>query len=552
MLIDARTLPAGEVIESEICIVGAGPAGITIARELAGCGLPVSVLESGGLEYDDDTQSLCECETTGDRFVKLRNRRHRQFGGAANAWNIPIRDDQVGLKCLPLDEIDFRQRSWMPYSGWPFAWDHLEPFYARAQAICRLGPFAYGAEAWVTPSSPRLALGGRLTTGMIQFAPGAVFTGEYRAQLERATDITIYLHANVVDIETNEAATRVTRLRGVCLQGNQFWAHAKIFVLATGGIENARLLLLSNKTQKNGLGNQNDLVGRFFMEHPIFSCGRLTAADPQLFNSLALYDLRLVRDVPVLGKLNFTEQAMDREKLLNIYAMLHPQARSETPGPRKLPTSSARYAKALKTALRRLRNAIERVKGKVPADARRARKTRPSPAAWCGWSRLPNKEREFESLELKIATEQSPDPGNRIALGTERDRLGLRKGRLHWRWNEADVLNNRRAQAILAEEFASAGLGRLEVTPLGEQGFPIGGISDHHMGTTRMHTDPKQGVVDENCRVHGISNLFIAGSSVFPTGGCANPTLTIVALAVRLADHVRMHWANIEAPPRKG
>ena len=542
MLIDARTLPVGEVIKSEICIVGAGPAGITIACELAGCGLPVSVLESGGFEYDENTQSLCECETIGDRFVKLRNRRHRQFGGAANAWNIPIRDDQVGLKCLPLDEIDFRQRSWMPHSGWPFAKAHLEPFYARAQAVCRLGPFAYGAEAWEMPGSPRLALDGRLTTGMIQFGSGAVFTAESRAQIERATDITVYLHANVVDIETDEAATSVTRVRVACLQGNKFWAHAKIFVLAAGGIENARLLLLSNKTQKNGLGNQNDLVGRFFMEHPIFSCGRLIPADPQLFNSLELYDLGLVRDVPVLGKLNFTEQAMDREKLLNIYAMLHPQPHSKAPEPPKLPLSSARYAKAFKTVLRRLSNAIARVEGQGRADARRARKIRSSTPTWYGWSRLPNKEREFASLEVKIATEQSPNPSNRVALGMERDRLGLRKVQLHWRWNEADILNNRCAQTILAEEFASARLGRLEITPLGEKGLPTGGTSDHHMGTTRMHTDPKQGVINENCRVHGISNLFIAGSSVFPTAGCANPTLTIVALAVRLADHVRKSW----------
>lgn len=548
MLIDSRTLPANETIETEVCIVGAGPAGITLARELAGQSFRVCLLESGGLEVDAQTQSLCEAETVVDTFPVQapHDTRRRQFGGTSNAWAVKIGNQQIGVRHMPLSATDFEQRAWLPYSGWPFTRSHLEPFYERAQAVCQLGPFAYDAEAWKTAEAPSLPLiGSRLNTSMFQFGPRDIFSQEYRDEISRARNITTYLNANVVEIETDPTASMVTRVRVACLGGHSFWVAAKLFILATGGIENARLLLLSNQIQKTGLGNQNDLVGRFFMEHPMVGCGLFIPANSQIFNHTALYDMRRVQGTPVMGILTLTEDTMRREQLMNISAMLFPVPKPyqvEAAESLKTLMSKLLRAKLPEHALQQVKNVASGLDYLVPAAGRAAFQNQsllPNMGRG-GWSDLRHNERRFTAFEVIHQTEQAPDPDNRVTLSAEQDRLGRRKARLHWRWLDADIHSIQRAQQIMAEEIERSGLGRLVIEHDG--GFPklyTPAGTHHHMGTTRMHPDPKQGVVNENCRVHGISNLFIAGSSVFPTGGFANPTLTIVALAVRLADQVK-------------
>jgi choline dehydrogenase-like flavoprotein len=545
MLVDARTLPTDEIVETEVCIVGAGPAGITLAREFQNADFRVCLLESGGLEFNKNTQSLCEGESVGEDFGKLDTHRCRQFGGTANRWEIKIGKNPVGVRHVPLDKIDFEKRDWIPYSGWPFDKSHLEPFYERAQSVCKIGPFAYDAEAWEDAQAPQLPLNsGRVTTSMFQFGPRTIFTDEYRESINQASNITTYLNANVVDIETNETARTVTRVRVACLQGNKFWVCAKVFILAAGGMENAQLLLLSNKTQTAGLGNQNDLVGRFFMDHPLVDGGMLIPSNRQIFNTTALYDLRLVNNVAVMGKLTLTEEVMRQEKLLNISAILFPR-------PKPYQSKAAKSFDTLRTTIvnaevpkdtfKHLSNVINGLDYVVPSVYRRLVKQQtflPSLGSG-GWSYLQGNERRFVAFEVIHQTEQAPNPDNRVMLSAQRDRLNRRIVQLHWRWRDIDIYRIRRAQEILREEIAHAGLGHLQIEGDGELPQLQSPGTHHHMGTTRMHTDPKQGVVDEHCQIHGVSNLFIAGSSVFPTGGFANPTLTIVALAIRLADHVK-------------
>lgn len=190
MLIDSRNLPTDKVINTEVCIVGAGPGGITLARELIGQDFQVCLLESGDLEFNQQTQSLGEGETVGDPFPQLQDMRHRQFGGMANVWNVQINNKQIGLRHVPFDEIDFEKRDWVPYSGWPFSKSHLDPFYERAHAVCKLGPFAYEAEAWEDAESPRVQMrGDRVTTSMFQFGPRDIFTNEYRQEINQSTNI---------------------------------------------------------------------------------------------------------------------------------------------------------------------------------------------------------------------------------------------------------------------------------------------------------------------------------------------------------------------------
>lgn len=546
MIIDACKLPTEHIVETAVCIIGAGPAGITLAREFAGQDVQVCLLESGGLEFNQETQSLCEGETIGDPFQPLHDTRHRQFGGNANRWLIKIGNNQMGVRYVPLDEVDFEKREWLPYSGWPFSKSHLNPFYERAQSVCKIGPFAYDAEAWEDTQTSRLPLiGNRVTTTMFQFGPRDVFTHEYRNEINQAANITTYINANVVEIETDEVARTVTRVRVACKQGKKFWVAAKNFILATGGIEGARLLLLSNEVHKAGLGNQNDLVGRFFMDHPLCYCGTLVPFKPEIFNTTALYDMRRVNNVPVMGKLSLTQELMRHEQLLNISAVLFPRPKSyqlKAVNSLKTLVEDIRHAGMPKDTLKHLSNIMFGIDYIIGAAYLAATKQQSFIHGFGrgGWSEVRNNQRRFKVFEVFHQIEQAPDPANRVMLSAERDRFGSQKVQVHWRLSDTDIRSIKRAQEIFAEEIARAGLGQLQIERDGELPQIISPVGTaHHIGATRMHIDPTQGVVDENCRVHGVSNLFIASSSVFPTGGCANPTLTIVALAIRLADHLK-------------
>jgi choline dehydrogenase-like flavoprotein len=548
MLIDARRLSVDEVIETDVCIVGTGPAGLSLARELVGQDFRVCLLESGGLDLPDaDTRSLAEVETDGEFVQVTADKRNRRFGGNSSYWSVNIGNSQQGLRHVPLDEVDFEKRDWLPYSGWPFDRNHLVPYYERAQEICKLGPFAYEAEDWEDANSPRLPfIGNRVTTRMFQFGPGAAFYQEIRNEVMRSKNITTYLHANAVELETDETASTVTRVRVACLQGNQFWVKAKLVILATGGVGSAHLLLLSNKTQKTGLGNQHDLVGRFFMDHPLVHGGVFIPANPKIFSSMALYDLRQLSKGTVMGGLSLSNEAMRREQLLNMSMLLLPKPKRyrslEAVSSLKAVLSSSERNKESKSILQHVSNVVTGLDEIAIATYHSLAKT-PQPfwpnLSTGGWSQLPRKDRIYDVFEVLHQTEQAPHPDNRVVLGEELDKLGRRKARMQTRWRDADIDSIRRSQTVFAQEIARAGLGRYEVELNGELPVIAHEGTSHHMGTTRMDVDPKQGIVDENCRVHSVSNLYIASSSVFPTGGYANPTLTIVALATRLADRVK-------------
>jgi choline dehydrogenase-like flavoprotein len=553
MIIDARTLLEDTVVETEICIVGAGPAGITLAREFIGQNFRVCLLESGGTEPDKDTQALSEGKVIEDLTQDLSKSRCRQFAGTANAWADHTGKKYYSVRLLPMDELDFEKRNWVPYSGWPFAKSHLDPFYERAEYLCRLRPFSYDAEDWENEQTPRLPLArDRIKTTMYQFGPRNVFTHELPDEINQSDNITTYLNANVVEIETNDTAKTATRLRVACLQGNKFWVAAKVFILATGGIENPRLLLLSNKTQTAGLGNQNDLVGKFFMEHPVLRLGKFIPLNRQIFNSAALYDLRWANNTLVMGKLTLTKEVMRRKQLLNSCLILVPKPKaygSKAIKSLKALLSSSRRAELPKDAFNHLGNIISGADDIITSIYGRVVKLPrfSYTISMGGWSHHPDNAKRFTSFEVVTATEQPPNPDIRVTLGAERDRLGLRKIQpIHWRWSDMEINSIRQVQEIFKEEITHAKLGEFQsfIELDRETRLPQCYGGDHHMGTTRMHIDPQQGVVDENCRVHGISNLFIAGSSVFPTGGYANPTLTIIALAIRLADHLKQVMAS--------
>ncbi len=494
MEVDARTLGAPQ-LDADVCIVGAGPAGLTLARELAGCRRRIILLESGGRAPDADVQTLNEGTTTGDAYAGPAPTRHRQAGGTAQVWNTWF-GDEVGAKYVPLDAVDFEARAWWPLSGWPFDRAHLEPYYARARACCGLDSDAPDGDDRDIAERPRLALSpGPLTTGVYQFGASRLFTEVHLADVRRAPNVLLCLNTTAVELERDPGTRRITHVRAMGLTGRTLRVRATLFVLAAGGIENARLLLLAD------LGGDAGMVGRCFMEHPRDVSCRLVPSDPRLVEGCGLYDMHQAARGIVMGRLAFTDEARRRQELAAMSITLQP-----LPPPPRWPA----------------------------VEALRTRALGPRPRVRTGWSEAPGRYRRSPGFELLINLEQVPDLENRITLGTDRDRFGLPRAAIHWRWRALDRQNLARIHAIVAAELEGHGLGRVEVSA----GAPVDPNAHHHLGTTRMHRDPRRGVVDEHARVHGLANLFVAGSSVFPTGGFANPTLTVVALALRLAEQI--------------
>jgi len=532
MLIDARTLPDAHTIDADLCVVGGGVAGLTIAREFVGHDIDVCVLEQGGLEDEADAQRVNRGEVKGYPYWGLDYARHAQVGGASHRWGLTLADGRKGARFRPLDPIDFEQREEIPFSGWPFSKAELAPYYDRAQALFQIGPDRYDVARWTVPQEELLFREcPSLQTVGFQYGPRTAFTDEYRETVERADNVTVFYHARALAVETNEAGRAVSHIRAATPSGTEMTVRARAFVLAMGGIENARLLLVSTGTHAQGLGNHNDLVGRFFMEHLHFRAGVLW---PREFSRYPLYTPHDQDGTTVHGKLALRSDVLRRERLRNFCFSLSPTAHPYDP----LPTSEAfEAARVTWSTLRR---------GYLP-DAPWSKLwtllTKSGALVQHLGTKLKEKMGEappLQAFSLHHFTEQAPNPDSRVRLSTRKmDRYGQPRARLDWRISDADVRDVLRGVELLKPEVERTDKWRLELTDY-EQ-LPPPGIRGgfHHMGTTRMHDDPHRGVVNTDGRVHGVANLFVAGASVFPTGGYANPTFTIGALALRLADHLR-------------
>lgn len=536
MLLDARSLSSEEVLEADLCIVGAGVAGITLARELKGRPLRVLVLESGGLRPEPETQDLARGEVTGHPYFSLEESRKRAVGGTSWGWWIDLPNGRQGARLRALDAIDFEERPGVPHSGWPITKEDLDPYYEQAHDVFRMGPYTDDPADWEQPGrTSELPLANSdVKTTIFQFVDLRVFADLYPEELKEASNVTLVTHATATELETNESASVVKGLRARTLTGKSLRVESPVFVLAAGGIENARLLLLSNRYQRGGLGNQHDLVGRFFMEHLHARAGWYVPSNPTQCHNLALYLIHEARGMPIMGYLAPTEETLRRERLLNYGFHLNPEPHKYW---RRETSEGYQALRQLVNAVRQrtmperpLRH-LKRAAADAPDLARIAfRKVRRQVLESNGTAPPEN----FTLLQM---SEQTPNPESRVLLGSERDALGQPRARLHWKLHPKDVRDIQRAQRIIGRALEQSGLGHIEPASIDTIRERIEG-GYHHMGTTRMSSDPRKGVVDADCKVHGVGNLYIAGSSVFPTGGYANPTLTIAALALRLAEHL--------------
>jgi choline dehydrogenase-like flavoprotein len=492
MIDDARkTVELGAVLRTDVCIIGGGAAGLTIAKELSGKGIDVMVLESGSLQAEPATDALHEGESVG-RPYSVAGTRRRFFGGSTNCWS--------GL-CRPLAAHDFEARPWVPHSGWPFDRKHLDPYYRRAQPVLGLGPFSYGPDRAANGQQRTLPLEGPLVSDVFQISPPVRLGRQWRGLFERAQDVRVLLHANVTAIRLDPSAQTVRSLKVRCLEGPSFDVVAQRYVLATGGLENPRLLLASNDVEQGGVGNRHDLVGRYFMEHPHTDFEGLIVASPRFPKNWDFYKTHRSGRQRIWGMFRAPEQVLAHERILDFSMVL--------------------FAYDPKRDRQRDHPLVDEI-SRVIAE------TDGGPRAG-----------EHVKFTLGTPSEQAPNPESRVTLSDERDALGVQKLVLDWKLSALDKHTIVRAHELMGQTLAWAGLGRIRITLSRDDAFPRqtkGGC--HHMGTTRMHRDPKRGVVNEHCYVHGVDNLVVAGSSAFPTSGAANPTLTLVALALRTADHL--------------
>jgi len=536
-----------QTIDADICIVGTGAAGIPLALSLVETGLKVVLLESGDLKHNSDTQMLYAGELADERLHSPPDKyRHRRLGGSTAIW---------GGRCMPFDPIDFEPRDYVSFSGWPVSFADLEPYYPAANSILEAGEYVYDADKVFDSEAMPLFKGFRSkrlrTNSLERFSCPTNLGTRYYKRLSLAENLQVITGANCTNIELLQSGEQVNYLDVASITGNHFKVKAKSYVLAVGGIETARMLLASNKVAKQGIGNEHDLVGRFYQCHIAGNVGNLTINGN-------IDDVRHGYEVSPEGiycrrRLSLTESTQRQEKLLNMVARLHfPRIVDPTHKSGVLSGLffarffiSYEYSKRLKDGnqaglavyLKHLRNIVfdsfDTIRFLTHWLFKRTLADRKFPSVI-----LRNKTNHFS---LEVHGEQTPNYESRISLIDEKDALGVPRVRIDWRYLSQDVDSVRRTLRILGEEIKASGIGNFDFN---EETFEqdlmrFGAYGGHHIGTARMGDDPATSVVNKDCRVHTVNNLYVASSAVFPTSSQANPTLTITAMALRLADHLK-------------
>jgi choline dehydrogenase-like flavoprotein len=529
VITEAADIGEGTTLDADLCIIGGGAAGITIARELAGTNLKVVLLESGGTAADAETTSLYEGQYLADPFINvlivqpipLDAVRLRYLGGTTGHW--------AGY-CRPVDPIAFEDRPWIPASGWPISREQLDPFYERAAEVILLPSASGELGAWEEQDlGPPLLDDGVIDTRIIQINFPMLFGSVYRPDLEAADNVQVVLHANVTRVGASQPnADHIEQVDVQTLDGRSFNVRSRAYVVASGGIESARLLLASNDVNPAGVGNENDLVGRNFCEHLVLPGGFAlltpSAEDLRLYEQAVVPGPDESREILARGALVLSGDAQREGQLLDWEAQIVPGTYA---------AGSPGQPQGVRAA--DVDPLVQQVDGAAPASI----------------------------TYVQVTGEQIPRPENQVVLSDALDALGQRRADLRWTVAPEERASLVSGLDLLGRQLAAAGLGRLQYVPGGigynpdppedaeqtavflidpaaedPESFPVG-VGFHHMGTLRMATDPAQGVVDADAKVHTVDNLWVAGSSVFPVTGANTPTMTIVALALRLADHLR-------------
>lgn len=518
--IDGNDVNQNKCFEADLCIVGGGAAGIAIAKSFIGTKVKVLVIESGSHSFNNETQSLYDFENAGHNIRAQEGyiSRNRYLGGSTNTWH---------GGCAPLSDIDFEKREWIPNSGWPINRDDLIPFYREASEFLKIPSFNYFENnEWrskIRKSTSKYLDGKKLSPALFLFANRPTNTRlDYSSDLQSSPNVQVILNSNVVEIEPDQQQSTVEKLHIATVHGNHFFIKAKQYVLACGGWENARLLLLSKRYSESGLGNSNDVVGRYYNEHPKIVSGKLIPTSPFLRSPIMIWKRRITRKGFMRVSLKLTSEVQRKYGLCNHYVQpIYPQSVREAITNSDSFVNNLDFSRATMHRLAKFSSSIftlfdsfERVFFNLPLG--------------------------YKHLGIVSHFEQLPNRESRVELSDEKDILGQNKLKVTLKITENEKESMIRYHEILSKTLQEEGIGSIQSEfPPADQEWPGLTDSSHHIGTTRMSDDPKMGVVNKDCQVHGISNLYIASSSVFPTGGHVNSTLSIVAIAFRVASHLK-------------
>jgi choline dehydrogenase-like flavoprotein len=523
MIVDLNVSQEIRLPSFDLCIVGSGAAGLAIASEMLATSLKVVLLESGGMELEPQSQFLYNAEISGLPHPGTTLGRFRVCGGSTTKW---------GGQALPLMPSDFEHREWVSHSGWPISFDQLGPYYSRACRFLLVDQMNLDSDLfeYLRTSAPAVD-STRVWYHFSKWSPKPSVREIYLPRISGSDRCTLVLHANVTDIALEQNFDRVGAIEVRSLAGNRATVRARAVVLCAGGIETARLLLANRRQHTNGIGNQHDLVGRFFQDHPNAMVGWLKNADGpkvqryfNVFHKRGLkYSVRLTatsrwqRENQALSTsmgVIFVQENGVLQDLKDCYVAMRDRQVNRTVL-RKLLRAAGHSSAAMSSIWHYF------VKGRSYVPGAR--------------------------LQICLTCEQEPNPESRVLLSSKTDSLGIRQANVRWQLTDLTRHTMTRFANVLCEEFPRAGLGEIALYPWftqDTQGWAEH-INDqfHHMGTARMHDSPRHGVVDCDCRVHGISNLYVGGSAVFPTSGHSNPTLTIVALCMKLSDLLKRELA---------
>ncbi|MBW0101361.1 FAD-dependent oxidoreductase [Pseudonocardia sp. KRD291] len=550
MLMDARRALPGSSFDAEVCVIGSGPAGATVAAELADRGLRVIVLEGGGAGRDrtaEDTYRGVAGEGAHDPLETVRQKR---LGGTSAVW---------GGRCAPLDDVDFTEREWLPDTRWPIPHDELRRYYGRAQRHLDAGDCEYSAAASGFPEVPSDVAADAAGTEVLRWddlwrwSPPTAFAPRMRA-LAGTGRIRLFTHATVARLDRDPVSGAATEAVVVPRRGQEVRVRAREFVLAAGGLESTRILLASDGYGGSGLGagigNAYDQVGRHYMTHPVGEVGRLglTAAGRALGLGYAVtpegvYARRMLSLAPSvqaeqgLGNLKAAVWFADpkdpshHDALLSTFALTYWGMGRARAGFKSAGTH-AQY-----TSTTGISRHVRNVAGDPARVVRFAR----------GWARprltgarhLPSfMPLDSSRCRLRFDAEQTPSAANRVTLDRERDALGQCRLRVDYAVSPGDRQSIATSLTLIGKELERTGLATVDLSDVERVGDAPMTDGTHQMGLLRMSDSPREGVVDAQCRVHGSPNVHVASSAVFPSSGAVGPTLALVAMACRTADGI--------------
>lgn len=545
MLYDLKTIGNSQVIKTNICIIGSGPAAMTLANALFDTGLTVTLLESGDDKRTKFGDDLNKGSLSGMLNQTPDEVRARQVGGTANHWIVKMAEThENGFRYVPLQEMDF--------DTWPIKKADVDPYYEQLHQLYALGPFAYDTvKPWIGDTKGDTLTNDSLKSSVFSFCATDYFTTKIPHKIKNSNTHHLYKNATVSELIPSEDGTKVVAAKILAPDKTEFRVEADQFIIASGGFGVPQLLLNSkSNSHPHGLGNNRDVVGRYYIDHSLILNGYFHAKH-DMYEKLKFYDMRDIDGVSIIGSIGLSQNVKRAQNLQNAEAMLFPK-----PGLRNYNAfkSLQEFAWAVKNTKPMEHSLWENTKNVLLgmpylmyiAYQKYFNGMLLMPGlATGGWSKLSqeNFDKRYQIIELMSLVEQRPKADNRVTLSQEHDALGIPRVHVHMDTDATDTDSILRTEKHLVEELQKQGFGEFhsyyDKTTAKLNYYTR--TCHHLMGTARMGDDVNTSVVDSDCKLHGVDNCYVASSAVFPTGGYANPTMTILALSLRLADKLKAH-----------